>query len=455
MGRSRKESCRLRFEKLEHKRVLAATTIIDETFEDGVADFSGVHSSNAFAGVVAEPDGNRIYEARFTDNETQSLLGDSLGIVDGVEVSFDLRIPGGVPVDGTERGFAGVKVSRILAPPDAPPLHAMQNEILAYLNADGTVRHELQFYAEQSGIVVNLVVDPTQWINVRYKITFNTPGLSDGKLEAWLDGEKLVDRQDVVWAESIENRPSGFWVGGNVSFGDEQPSRPFVRQYDNIRVVTYSDSEPTPHDPVQVVQRDGRGIVVTGTDLDDVIRAVASASGDVSVSVNGTDQAFADIDWLEINSRGGDDRIQISSQLPTSIRAGEGDDSVNAGGRTISVDAGDGDDFVWSTASASVIVGGQGNDFVIAFGGGQIVIGGEGTDRILSFARTTPNVVIGGSVELPMEAVAELATQTDRLFARPGLLEMLLPIRDDADRDRLFLFGEHYSPDGRDRVFRW
>lgn len=198
MGRSRERSCRLRFESLEDRRVLSANTIIDETFEDGVADFSGVYSNNAFAGVVAEPDGNQIYEARFTDSETQSLLGDSLGIVDGVEVSFDVRIPDGVPVDGTDRGFAGVKISRILAPAGAPPFHAMQNEVLAYLNADGSVRHELQFYAEQSGIVVNLVVDPTQWINVRYKITFNTPGLSDGKLEVWLDGEKFVDRQDSV-----------------------------------------------------------------------------------------------------------------------------------------------------------------------------------------------------------------------------------------------------------------
>lgn len=455
MGRSREESCRLRFESLEVRRVLSASTIIDETFEDGVADFSGVFSSTAFAGVVAEPDGNQIYEARFTDNETQSLLGDSLGVVDGVEVSFDVRIPGGVPVDGTDRGFAGVKISRILAPEGAPPLHAMQNELLAYLNADGSVRHELQFYAEQSGIVVNLVVDPTQWISVRYKITFNTPGLSDGKLEAWLDGEKVIDRHDVVWAESIENRPDGFWVGGNISFGDEQPSRPFSRQYDNIRVATSSETETTPIDPVQVVDRDGRGVVVTGTEIDDIINAVASANGDVSVSINGTDQAFADIDWLEFDTGDGNDRINISSQLPTSIRTGAGDDRVHASGRWIGVDAGDGDDFVWSTASASVIVGGAGNDFVIAFGGGQIVIGGDGTDRLLSFARSAPNVVIGGSVDLPMEALVALATETDRLVASPGVLETLLPIRDDVDRDRLFLFGEHYSPSGRDRVFRW
>ena len=435
--------------------MLAAQILFDETFEDGFADFNGVHSNNAFAGVVDDSGDNRIYEALFTETETQSLLGDSLGIVDGVEVSFDFRIPGGVPIEGTERGHAGVKISRILAPEGAPAFHAMQNEVQAYRNADGSTRHELQFYAEQSGIVENLVVDPTQWINVRYKITFNTPGQADGSLTVWLDGEKVVDHDDVVWAEEIQNRPNGFWVGGNVSFGDEQPSRPFVRQYDNIRVLTESTSEPVATDGIQVVQRDGQGVVVTGTELDDAIRLVASADGNVSVSMNGVDRAFSNIDWLEIDSGDGNDRIEIQSEIPTLIQAGSGDDSIQARGQFITMDAGAGDDFVWSTASSSVIAAGGGDDFVIAYGGGQIVIGGEGVDTLISFATTAPNIVIGGSVDLPVKSLAAFAAETGELVHSPGLLEMLLPVRDDLERDRLFLFGDHWSKESGDRVYRW
>lgn len=457
MGWSREKSCRFRFETLERRRLLAANAVIDETFEDGVADFSGIYSNNAFAGVVAEPDGNRIFEALFTENETQSLLGDSLGVADSVEVSFDFRIPGGVPIEGTNRGHAGVKISRILAPPGAPPFHAMQNEVQAFRNADGSVRHELQFYAEQSGIVANLVVDPTQWINVRYRITFNTPGQADGTLTVWLDGEKVVDHDSVVWAEEIQNRPDGFWVGGNISFGDEQPSRPFVRQYDNIRVLTESnsESEPVATDGIQVVQRDGQGVVVTGTELDDAIRLVASADGNVSVSMNGVDKVFSDMDWLEIDSGDGNDRIEIQSEIPTLIQAGNGDDSIHARGQFITMDAGAGDDFVWSTASSSVIAAGGGDDFVIAYGGGQIVIGGEGVDTLISFATTAPNIVIGGSVDLPLESLAAFAVETGELVHSPGLLEMLLPVRDDLERDRLFLFGDHWTKESGDRVYRW
>ena len=455
MGWSRKTRSRLRFEWLEWRRLFAANVIINETFEDGIADFDEVHFNSAFAGVVAEPEGNRIFEAHFIENETQSLLGDSLGVVDGVEVSFDFRIPDGVPIEGTQRGFAGVKISRILAPDGAPPFHAMQNELHAYRDTVGSVRHELQFFAEQSGIVENFVVDPTQWINVRYKIMFNTPGQADGTLAVWLDGKQVVDHDNVVWANEIQNRPNGFWVGGNVSFGDEQPSRPFVRQYDNVRVLTRSNEESGPADGIELVQRDGQGIVVTGTELDDAIRLVATADGKISVSLNSVDKVFSEIAWLEVHSGGGNDRIDIQSDIPTLIQTGSGNDSIHATGQFISLDTGAGDDFVWSTAFSSVISTGDGNDFVISYGGGQIVIGGEGTDTLVSFATTVPNIIVGGSVDLPVESLAALAEEIDELVSNPGFLEMLLPIRDDLERDQLFLFGDHWTKESGDRVYRW
>ena len=38
--------------------------------------------------------------------------------------------------------------------------------------------------------------------DIKQTVTMNTPGRADGKLEVWLDGSKVLDRDDIRWAKS-------------------------------------------------------------------------------------------------------------------------------------------------------------------------------------------------------------------------------------------------------------
>ncbi|QDV66083.1 hypothetical protein [Crateriforma conspicua] len=436
---------RLRLESLETRQLLAAEVLFNEDFQDGAAELTGIVSNAESTQLVSGADGNRYLESLFTKNETQTLIGDRFGQVDAVEISFDFRLPDGFPIEDVERGYASTKLSRLLAPEGAPPLHAMQNSLDVFHDGNGNTSYEIVFYAEQSGIADWVKIDftPEKWVNVRYRAEFNTPGQSDGGWTAWVDGEEVFDHQNVVWASDPAHRPESFWVGGNISFGSEEPSRPFRRQIDNIQVSVDRELpvDETIPDGLEIDNRpEGRVLVVQGTDQDDQIRVSSDQHSDVRVSLNAVDQYFSDIAAVEINSGQGDDRIDIDTDLLTTVLAGDGDDSIVALGESVAIDAGNGNDFIWSVVQSGAILAGAGNDLVIAYGGSQIIVGGTGADTLVSIEKETPHLVNGGSINVTLPALLALTPATPVLASRPELVDVTLQVTDDLERDRLFEF---------------
>lgn len=432
----------LKLESLEGRRLLAAEVLYSEDFQDNTVELGGVLSNANSAEIVSGPNGNRYFESLFTRNETQTLLGDQFGEVDAVEISFDFRLPDGFPIEDVERGYASTKLSRLIAPDGAPPLHSMQNSLDVFHDASGNTSYEIVFYAEQSGIAdwVKIDFSPEKWINVRYRAEFNTPGESNGRWTAWIDGEEVLDHQNVVWASDASHRPDSFWVGGNISFGSEEPSRPFRRQIDNINVSVdreSSDNEQLP-EGIQIENRpQGRMLVIQGTDGDDEIRVENQSQSEVGVSLNAIDQVFSDLAGVEISSGHGDDWIHIDTDLPTTVFAEEGNDSILAIGESVAIDAGDGNDIIWSVVQNGAVLAGTGNDLVIAYGGSQIIVGGTGTDTLVSLEKDEPHLVIGGSVNTPLPALMALTPAIPMLTSRPDLVGITLQVTYDLERDRL------------------
>ena len=426
--RQRKPKKRLCFEPLEARKLLAGVVVVDESFEDGNADqFGSVYSNAAQAGVVnvaSSTGANQAFETLFVRDETQTLLESTFGQVDSVDVSFDFRFPDGIPAADVPRGFGSVKLSRLIAPDDGPRLHSMQNHIQFFREANGSVRYEIGWYVEQANFSddIEIAIDPNKWINVRYFAKFNTPGERDGQWIVWLDGQKVVERNDVVWADNIDFRPERFWVGGNISFGGSDPSRPFRRQIDNVHVVVNGSPTSTetsyPTEGARVENRSGSSVlIVAGSREGDDVRLIADSSGTVELQRNGVDTVFQDIDSIELDTGGGPDRVYADSQIPLVVQSGDGDDVVWASGLQVAIDSGTGDDLIVSTAAIGVLFGGTGNDLLFAQGGSQLLVGGLGRDTLVSLATRQPHILVGGSVDLDIATAVELAPLWQELTA--------------------------------------
>src|SRR5947207_2720061 len=104
--------------------------------------------------------------------------------------------------------------------------------------------------------------------------------------------------------------------------------------------------------------------------------------------------AIADVDSVEIDSGGGDDKITFNvsnKDLWVDVYAGDGNDTIigGAGDDDLSGEGGDdsivgggGDDFIWGDEGNDTIDGGKGNDEIYADDGNDSIEGGEGDDSI-------------------------------------------------------------------------
>jgi Ca2+-binding RTX toxin-like protein len=151
-------------------------------------------------------------------------------------------------------------------------------------------------------------------------------------------------------------------------------------------------------------------LTITGTGQDDYISVYSPQSfieGQTTVNVKtfrtraGATQVIraskeifrfnaADIDSIIIDTRGGDDRVDLlpyATPHPTDLRTGAGDDVVHGTVHaTLIAHLGSGDDLLDQGPGASTgkyrAFGQDGNDTLIGTGSADILDGGEGNDRI-------------------------------------------------------------------------
>lgn len=412
------------FELLDQRELLAANVLVDEPMTFGTGVLS-VNSNTGRSGIVLDDSGNAVFEDTFIEDETETQLGAFYGVADSIDVSFDVRFPDSIPVADISRGFGSVKLSRLVAPDVAARAQNMQNELSFYVEPDGSVQYSLVFFVEGSdlGSRIPVVLETEKRMSIRYFAQFNTPGESDGIWQVWINGEQVVDRSDIVFSSDATSRPERLWIGGNISFGGDDPSEPFRRQIDNVRVVVDGFPNDKTGSPQLRTEGGQIGLFIEGTDLPNNVLLEADESGKVDLRIDNVDHAFSDVDFIRIDTNAGNDFVKANSKLPLEIHVGSGDD------------------YVFSKAATGVIFGGLGDDLLIADGGSQVVAGGTGGDTIVSYAWDAPHLLASG----------ELATRADW-----SLFE--LEAKDDFARDRIFSIG-YFAPlllvDTLDAVYKW
>jgi hypothetical protein len=86
---------------------------------------------------------------------------------------------------------------------------------------------------------------------------------------------------------------------------------------------------------------------------------------------------------IEVDLGAGDDRLDSFINLPTTVRAGAGNDFVQTGAAADIVFGGDGHDQLFGGDGPDQLLGEGGNDLLVGEGGNDTLIGGEGADLIM------------------------------------------------------------------------
>jgi Ca2+-binding RTX toxin-like protein len=147
-----------------------------------------------------------------------------------------------------------------------------------------------------------------------------------------------------------------------------------------LYVVGANTSDSAAINPVGTMSDGTTGLKVNGT-----LNGVASAKT--------CTQAFTAI---IIAGYGGNDKFQLASSLtlPTTVAAGNGNDTIQLGGGNNTVSLGNGNDSVSAGGGNNTITVGNGNDTIQLGGGDNVVVEGNGTDFVS--AGNGANLIVGG-----------------------------------------------------------
>lgn len=106
---------------------------------------------------------------------------------------------------------------------------------------DGEGNTDIGFYNYHVGIdewgdtYADGSLENGQWYCVKQHIQLNTPGENDGLLEAWVDGEKIVDKKDIRWRDTDDLKIEEYWF--DIYFGgSETPDESQSVYFDNFAV---------------------------------------------------------------------------------------------------------------------------------------------------------------------------------------------------------------------------
>jgi uncharacterized protein GlcG (DUF336 family) len=131
---------------------------------------------------------------------------------------------------------------------------------------------------------------------------------------------------------------------------------------------------------------DSCGIKISADNANDAI-ALTVDGADIVVSADGIEigrVASSEVSFISIDSGGGNDFIDVSSDISArlSVNAGDGNDTVFAGGGMAKITGGAGDDVIRGSDQADNIDGGAGNDLIMGMGGADLIDGALGDDTI-------------------------------------------------------------------------
>lgn len=221
-------------------------------------------------------------------------------------------------------------------------------------------------------------------------------------------------------------------------------------------------------------------IVGSKTDADDVF--VKQSSGDLKVyaSFNGDNPVIfnpADVDEINIRTRGGDDKVVVSNSITTgvTIDGGAGNDALRGGSGNDLIFGGSGNDMLAGQAGNDKLFagdgmddlfGGSGDDILVAGSGNDLLFGGSGRDLMIGGldgdflnGGSGDDILIGGITIYDediaaLDAALAIWTSSDsfddrvaHLTGTGGLLESGVAVFDDDDTDVLIGGG------GRDLLF--
>jgi Ca2+-binding RTX toxin-like protein len=156
-------------------------------------------------------------------------------------------------------------------------------------------------------------------------------------------------------------------------------------------------------------------LIVTGTPQTDTA-SVVSSEGNLTVTINSTQQAFAadQVTMIEFFTRGGNDSISIgagsppvlanggggndtiidTSSSPDTLSGGAGGDSLQAGSGVDLLQGGSGNDTLVAADGADTLFGNGGDDSLIGGSGASLMEGGAGDDTLVG--GTGNNTLLGG-----------------------------------------------------------
>jgi len=174
--------------------------------------------------------------------------------------------------------------------------------------------------------------------------------------------------------------------------------------------ITNDDAPPPPSASVSVgadpCDSTKTALKIVGTDnKGTIVVDYAGAQGKAKVTINGVNKGtFNFTGTIQIDAKGGDDTITVSSSITRSawIWGGSGKDTASGGG---------GNDFIF---------GNSGNDSLKGNNGRDILIGGDGTDKL--DGGLSDDVLIGGDFKSAPSmsqlcSVLKEWTRTDKSYA--------------------------------------
>ncbi|WP_352152395.1 MULTISPECIES: M91 family zinc metallopeptidase [unclassified Pseudomonas] len=157
-------------------------------------------------------------------------------------------------------------------------------------------------------------------------------------------------------------------------------------------------------------------IIDTGNKAD-TLYVGKGPDGHLNLQINGKAYAFDSIDPqgqpinLQINTRGGNDRVTISPDVnnPATIDGGDGDDTLTAGGGKTRLLGGAGNDTLRLGSNTGYAEGNDGDDTLIGGSGNAVMYGNNGNDQLYA-----------GAGPVSKQSYLDGGSGDDRLYAGNG-----------------------------------
>jgi Ca2+-binding RTX toxin-like protein len=161
----------------------------------------------------------------------------------------------------------------------------------------------------------------------------------------------------------------------------------------------------------------GGVLKVTGTDVGDTIRMRTSGG---ALKIDGLAGTFATASFsrVEIDARGGDDRVDASTLgVPVRVDAGAGGDVVLGGAGADALLGNAGDDTLFGGRGADTLRGGGGNDHLNAGPGEDFLYGDDGKDQFFSVDTSLVRIEGGAGFDRLKSVFDDLASNVERSLA--------------------------------------